>query len=149
MCGVQSNKNDVMHNKQEFHLVHQTIHIQEKNKRKKINIACEDCGITVDDKKKLTRHKESQHPVSSSSEPSPPRKKQVKKTEVTIVEAEVEMKDIPAMETKQGNKSIDDEIKMDDTNSVDSKDEIIKTQAEQIKKQEKFIENLKGDVQKN
>ena len=75
ICGFDFSENDMKDHMSEFHQVHQTIKGQNKQKRKKDTICCDECGITVDSQKKLKSHKESQHQESSSSEPSPPRKK--------------------------------------------------------------------------
>ena len=114
-CGFESGANEMESHNREFHLVHQSI--KKQNKRKKVVLGCDKCGVTVDTQRKLRSHKESQHPVSietsSSPDPSPPRKKLVKQVEgltveeakliikeaekkvtVTVEEAEVEMVDM-------------------------------------------------------
>ena len=145
VCGFVSKTNDIKEHMDQFHLVHQSILKQNELKRKKSVVCCDKCGVTADTKKKMREHKLLQHPVleetSSSSEPSPPRKKQIKPVGVQIVEnGEVEMIDIETIEAKQDNM---DEKK----NQIEiEKDIIIKAQDKNIKDQAKAIEGLKEDV---
>ena len=104
ICGFESNKSDMEDHKTQFHLVHENLKIQ--NKRKKVTFGCDECGVTVDSEHKLKDHKELQHAatvvISSSPEPSPPRKKAAKGVEVAIVaEAEEYMVDMKEEETKE------------------------------------------------
>ena len=138
-CGFESGLNEMESHNKEFHLVHQSIKIQ--NKRKKSVFGCDKCGITVDTQRKLRSHKGSQHPVSvetsSSSEPSPPRKKTVKQVAKVIVEdTEVEMVDIKKVEEKP----LVEEDKVTET------DQIIKSQERQIKAQAEEIESMKQSI---
>ena len=144
------------HNR-EFHLLHQSI--KKQNKRKKVVLGCDKCGVTVDTLRKLRSHKESQHPVSietsSSPDPSPPRKKLVKQVEgltveeakliikeaekkvtVTVEEAEVEMVDMNKSEYQD----------KDEETEVSKKDELIKSQAEQIEHKFKEIASMKETI---
>ena len=143
LCGFQATDNDVAAHIKEFHLVHNTIAAQNKEKRKKSVIGCDQCGVTVDNKNKLRRHKESQHPVceesSSSSKKSPPRKKPLTVVEVKNVnEAEVNMLDLMELDTPDENKDHLDSL---------AKEEIIKNQAIIINNQAKAIKRLEENVE--
>ena len=72
------------------------------------------------------------------------KKKTREKDEVITKEAEVEIKDGIAVETKEESEINDEDIKMD---SESKKDDIIKAQAQQIKELEKDIDNLKSDAE--
>ena len=142
VCGFESNETDVINHKLEFHLVHQQIHKQVK--RKKAIFTCCQCGITVDTKKKLNNHMGSQHPgheeSSSSSEPSPPRKRPAKSDQVSGADDSV----VEIMEM-----IIDEVFKEDamkDITQKENKDNIMKAQAIKIKDQEKQIQHLEANV---
>ena len=138
LCGFQSTDNDVVAHMKEFHMVHDTIAAQNKEKRKKSIIGCDLCGVTVDNKNKLRKHKESQHPVSEesslSSEKSPPRKRPATVVEVKNVnEAEVNMTDLMELDTPDENKDYLDSL---------AKEETIRNQAIIINNQDKAIKRL-------
>ena len=140
ICGFESNEAEVKDHKLEFHLVHQQI--QKLPKRKKIVYSCIHCGITVDTKKKLQNHIESQHEgrveSSSSSEPSPPRKRPAKDDQVTSVDDSVlELMD-KIIDAVVGNNM--------DTTENDNKDELIKAQALTIQGQAKRIADMEANV---
>ena len=86
VCGFESNEDDMTNHMKEFHIVHQSIKIQ--NKRNKSVFNCEDCSVTTDSKKKLKNHKDSQHykleESSSSPDPSPPQKKQTRLSDTEV-----------------------------------------------------------------
>ena len=145
ICGFEADTNDFKEHMDQLHLVHHSINIQNILKRKKSIIGCDKCGVTADTQKKMKEHKLLQHPVpeetSSASEPSPPRKKQVKPVEMKIVEnAEVELMDIDNLESKQDNHM--------DVGNHDAaiKDTIIKAQEKTIKDQAEAIKALREDV---
>ena len=82
---------------------------------------CAVYGITLDSKRKLNNHSESQHPTSeetsSSSEPSAPRKKQEKlKINVSNDEEVVDIMDLDQVEEKK-----EEVIELADTNIMDLK----------------------------
>ena len=143
----------------EFHLVHQTIVTQNKQKRKKQAIQCDECEITVDANHKLKSHKRSQHPVSedtsSSSEPSPPRKKLVKNVQVKIVEeALVDMEDIKSMDDNKDVKENYSDVHMVNSQSssdllkeASRKDEIIEAQAKKLDEQKTEIDIMTQRVE--
>ena len=120
----------------EFHMVHSTILAQTNDKRKKSVIGCEQCGVTVDTKPKLRRHKESQHPVSkesSSSEQSPPRKKAVKIVEVKNLQDQgIDMVDKMDLDTSHSTQDVPDTTVKDDL--IKNQADIIQNQAQDIKK---------------
>ena len=57
ICGFDFSESDMKDHMSQFHQVHQTIRSQNKQKRKKDTICCDECGITVDSQKKLKRKK--------------------------------------------------------------------------------------------
>ena len=121
VCGFRSNDDDMTAHKREFHLVHNSIKIQNKEqlKRKKSIYGCQNCGITVDSQKKIKQHKVTHHKENktessdnkesySSPEPSPPRKKIVKHVEVKHVEkAEIELMDINEGEIEDNSTNVE------------------------------------------
>ena len=140
-CGFESNEIELKDHIQKYHLAH-----EKQSKRKKVVFGCDECGVTVDAQNKLTSHKESQHPkVSSSPEPSPPRKKLVKKVEVkTGDDPEVEMVDL---QSKNDLERKEDSIEMSQeyvNKEISKKDEIIEAQGRKIAEQEKEIQDIKA-----
>ena len=117
LCGFESTDNDVENNMKELHMVHMTILAQIRIKRKKSVIGCDQCGVTLDTKPKLKRHKESQHNVCeesfSSSEQSPPKKKALQVVKVkNVQEQEEEMIDNMERDTKDTQNLLDTTKKM-------------------------------------